>query len=198
MGRFFYFPQEFDRMKLSLLALALAAAAPLSAQAAGTQYNYVEGGYASTRFAGFDFNGWNLDGSVAFNDHWYGTASYTNGNKSSVDLSESTLGLGYRHNLSDKSDFIAEANFVADNADFFDNESGYRVAAGFRGMLGENVEGTIKVNYTDVNNYGKGWGANAKLVVNVSDTWGFYGSYDYSDRDDTNLNTWGVGVRVRF
>ena len=114
-------------MKLSLLALALAAIAPLSAQAAGTQYNYLEGGYASTHFAGFDFNGWNLDGSVAFNDHWYGTASYTNGNKSNVDLSESTLGLGYRHILSDKSDFIAEANFVGDNADFFDNESGYRV-----------------------------------------------------------------------
>jgi len=187
-------------MKRSIFALALALALPLSAQAGEKQlsYSYIEGGYSSTHFASTNFNGWDLAGSLAFGENWYGTASYNSGSKSGVDITETTIGLGWRHAMSDKSDFIAELDYINDDSNVTSGDSGYRAAVGFRGMLGDKVEGTASVNYTDVGDFGNGVGASLGLVVHLNETWGLYGSYDYSDRDSTSLNTWGLGVRASF
>lgn len=186
-------------MNRSIVALALALALPLSAQAADKlSYSYVEGGYSSTHFAGTNFNGLNLDGSVALGDMWYGTASYQKGSKSGVDLSESTIGAGLHTAISDKADFIAELAYVNDDVNVSTSDHGYRATAGIRGQLGSNIEGTIKATYADVGNYGKGWGAGAGLVYHINDTWGVTGSYDYSSRDSNNLSAWNLGVRASF
>ena len=194
-------------MKRSLFALALALALPLSAQAAQSSdkldYSYVEGGYSSTHFLGYNFTGWNLKGSVGFNDMWYGSASYTSGSKNGVDLSETTVGVGLHTAISDKADFFAEAAYLADHINLGVSDHGYRVTGGVRGLLGDNVEGNIQLNYSDVNDFGKGWGAGAGLVYHINPTWGVLGSYDYSKRDfgggfSKNLSTWNLGVRASF
>jgi hypothetical protein len=182
----------------TLSALALAASLPLSAHAASVDYNYIQGGYASTHFVGTDFNGWNVKGSVAFNDMFYGVAAYDSVSKNSFDLSQTEVGLGYRHALSDSSDFVAELAYVSDDADVIGSDGGYKVSAGFRGMLSEKFEGSFTVNHTDVGDYGKGFGATLGGVVFLNDTWGIFASYDYSDRDSTNVDTWSVGLRAKF
>ena len=184
-------------MKRSLFALALAAALPFSAQASELKYSYVQAGYQSTDLEGFNFDGYGVKGSVAFGDQFYGVASYNHGSESGVDLAETMVGVGFHHGVSDKADLFAEIAYINDDADFF-NDNGYRVTGGVRGMMADKFEGSFQINYTDVNDFGKGWGAGVGAVYHVNDTWGVYASYDYSDRDSSNLNTWGLGVRASF
>jgi len=82
-------------MKRTLFALALAAVLPMSAQAGELSYSYVQGGY-STASDGFnDFNGFGLKGSVAFNDSFYGFASYDSGSDNNFGLDQTTIGAGW-------------------------------------------------------------------------------------------------------
>ena len=190
-------------MKLALIALALAAALPLSAQAGELNYNYVQGGYVNSHISGTNLPGWSLDGSVKFNDMFYGTASYRNVDKSGVQLDESTVNFGFRHAMSDKADFIAEIGYINYGLDYGSssaNVDGYRVAGGFRGFLGEKFEGTVKINYTDVNGDGSSsseFGGGVSGTYHINDTWGITGSYDSTKLGDT-ISTWGLGVRASF
>ena len=190
-------------MKRALIALALAAALPLSAQAGELNYNYVQAGYANSHFVGEDFPGWSLDGSVKFNDMFYGTASYRNVDKSGVQLDESTVNFGFRHAISDKADFIAELGYINYGLDIGSssaNVDGYRVAGGVRGFLSDKFEGTIKVNYTDVNGDGSSsseFGGVVSGTYHINDTWGITASYDTTKLGET-VNTWGLGVRASF
>lgn len=188
-------------MKLSLIALALAAALPLSAQASELKYNYIEADYASTHAFSNTLDGYKVKGSVAFGDDFYGTASYGEVSKNGGHFDEGTVGIGYRHAISDKANWESELSYVDDQVkgggiSFSDN--GYRIATGVRGMLSDKFEGNIGINYTDVNNFGNGIGATIGGMYHVNDTWGITGGYDYSNRDTTDLNTWTLGVRASF
>lgn len=187
-------------MKRTFLALALTAALPISAQAAEVNYNFVEAGYASTSVDGGDFNGWNIDGSVGFGSNFYGFAGYTTGDESSADLNQTKLGVGWHS--SGNAQWFAEAAWVNNEIDYgngFDiDDNGYTVAGGVRGFLGDHFEGNVKVNYTDVGDFGDGFGAGLTGIYHFNDTWGAYASYDYSDRSDFNFDTWGLGVRASF
>ena len=189
-------------MKRSLIALALAAALPLSAQASELSYNYVEADYASTHAYDTTLDGYKLKGSVSFSDNFYGVGSYGKVSKDSIDFEEGTIGVGYRHAISDKANWESELSYVQDNVDvgsFFDNDDdGYRVSTGVRGMLGPKFEGNVSVNYTDVNDFGSGVGANVGGMFHINDTWGITAAYDYSNRDNTDLNTWTLGARASF
>ncbi len=187
-------------MKRTLFALALAAALPMSAQAGEVNYNFIEAGYASTNVIGGDFNGWNLDGSVAFGDNFYGFAGHKTGDESSIDLNQTHLGFGWHS--SGNAQWFAEASWVRNELDFgggsSDEDDGYSVAGGVRGFLGDNFEGNVKVNYTDVGDFGDGFGASVAGIYHFNDTWGAYASYDYSDRGSFDFDTWGLGVRASF
>lgn len=190
-------------MKRSLIALALAAVLPLSAQAGELNYNYVEGGYVSSHFLSTDFDGYSVNGSVAFNDSWYGTASYRDVSKSGVSLDETTINLGWRHAMSEKADFLAEVGYVNVHVDAgslgSDSEDGYRVAAGFRGKLAPNFEGSIKGYYTDLGGSSSGeFGGVVAAQYNINQTWGITASYDSTQIDGETIGTWGLGVRASF
>lgn len=189
-------------MKFSLIALSLAAALPLSAQASDLKYNYVEADYASTHASGITLDGYKLKGSAAFGDNFYGVASYGKVSKSGVDLDEGTLGLGYRYAISDKTDWDSEVSYVRDKASVSGlgsaSDNGYRVATGMRSLLGEKFEGNFNVNYSHVNNFGNGLGAGLGGVFHINDTWGITGGYDYAKRDSGHLNTWTLGARASF
>jgi len=189
-------------MKISLIALALAAALPLSAQASDAlKYNFIEADYASTHAFSTTLDGWKVKGSAAFGDDFYGAASYSQVSKNGGDLDEGTVGIGYRHAISDKTNWDSELSYVHDKvsgggSSFSDN--GYRIQTGLRGMLGAKFEGNINVNYTDVNDFGNGIGAGIGGMYHINDTWGITGGYEFSKRDDTDLNTWTLGVRASF
>lgn len=190
-------------MKRALIALALAAALPLSAQAGELNYNYVQASYLNSHFVGESFPGYGLEGSVKFNDMFYGSASYRNVDKSGLSLDESSVNVGYRHAASDKADFIAEIGYINYGVDYGfgnDNADGYRVAAGFRGFIADKFEGTIKINYTDVDGdagSSSEFGGGVSATYHINDTWGITGSFDTIKLGDT-INTWGLGVRASF
>lgn len=184
-------------MKRSLIALALAAALPVAAQASDLDYSYLQAGYSSADVEGINFDGWAIKGSLAFGESFYGVAGYEKGSKSGVDLEQTRVGLGYRYGLSDRTDLFGEASYLHEKVPGF-GDNGWGVAGGVRTMLGQNFEATAKLTYADVNDFGAGWGAGVGGVYHFTKTWGAYASYDYADRDGTDLKTWGIGLRASF
>ena len=194
-------------MMRSIFALALAAALPLSAQAGELNYSYVEASYLDSRFAGENGDGFGLTGSVGFSDIWYGSASYrrVDNNDFGVELDETTVNVGWHHALSEKADFFAELGYVDVGGDIdgigSDSANGYRVAAGFRGMLAPKFEGSVKAYYTDISDAdwgGSELGARVAGVYHINQTWGITASYDTTKLFDERINTWGLGVRASF
>jgi hypothetical protein len=190
-------------MKRSLIALALAAVLPLSAQAGELNYNYIEANYISSDFLDVTMDGYAVKGSVAFNESWYGAASYRDVSKDGVSLDETTVSLGWRHGLSDKADFLAEIGYVDVGVDAGTlgsaSENGYRVAAGFRGQLAPKFEGSIKGYYTDLGGDEDGeFGVVVGGQYNINQTWGITASYDSTQLGDETIGTWGLGVRASF
>lgn len=202
-----FFFQDPKNMKRSLIALALATLLPISAQAGELNYNYVEANYINSHFEGESGDGFSFAGSAAFNENFYGTASYrrAKNNDFGITLDETTVNLGFRHALSDKADFIAEVGYVDVGADIdglgSDSANGYRVAAGFRGMLAPKFEGNIKAYYTDISDAdwgGSELGFRVGAQYSINSTWGIVGSYDTTKLFDESINTWGIGVRASF
>jgi hypothetical protein len=203
-------------MKFSLLALAIAAVAPFSAQASELNYNYVEADYASSHLAGTTAGGYNFKGSMAFGDSFYGAFTYgqvsknridsglVNGTGSPIlfdaDLSNTTVSLGFRHAISDKADFYSELGYARSNLGLdvrgfgkgSESGNGYRIAAGVRGMLTDQFEGNFNVNYADVGNAGNGVGVGIGGIYHINDTWGITGNYDYATRG--NVSFGGVAI----
>ena len=174
-------------MKKTLFAIALAAALPLSAQAAERSYTYVEGTY--NNISG-DIDGFGARGSVAFADSgFYALGQYQNFSENGGDADFWELGLGYAMNLSDNVDLIAEVAHTD-----LDVVDGYRVSAGFRGNFTENLEGLFKANYRDVDVLGDDFTATAGLQYKFNPTWGLTGEVEFDDSDEI----YTVGVRASF
>jgi hypothetical protein len=190
-------------MKRSLLALALASLLPLSANATDLSNSYFQGGYSSLRTEGTNFDGLGLKGSLNFNDDWYGTVTYDRGTKSGLEIDESSLNVGYRYGLSDKTDLYAEAGWVHDKIDvgvpgynFKDN--GYRVTGGVRSALSDNFEGNFHVSYADVGDYGNGAGAGVGGLFKINPMWGITAEVENGKVDDVQTTRYMVGVRASF
>lgn len=187
-------------MKRTVLALMLSAAA-VSAQASDLDYSYVQGSYKNGDIEGVGMDGFGVNGSFKFSDSFYGLLSYDKLSDSGVDFAETAVGVGFRHGISDKSDWISELSYVRDKADlgFFDvSDNGYRVATGVRSMVSDKVELNGKVNYTNISDFGNGFGASLGGVYHVNDSFGITASYDFSDRDGDNIKSWNLGARFSF
>lgn len=183
-------------MKRTVLALMLSAAA-VSAQASDLDYNFVQGSYKTVDLEGADLDGFGVNGSFKFNDSFYGIVGYDKVNDSGVDLSETAVGLGFRHAISDKTDWVSELSYVRNDLEGF-ADNGYRIATGVRGMVSDKVELNGKVNYTDVSDFGKGFGVSVGSVFHVNDSFGITLGYDFSDRDDFDYDGWNLGARFSF
>lgn len=193
-------------MKRAILGLALAAILPVSAQAGELSYNYIEATYQNTDWLGASFDGFGVAGSFAINDNWYASAAYRNVNNGDADvtLDDTNVNIGWRHAMSDKADFLAELGYAragADVAGFGSGSSdGYRVAAGFRGMMAPKFEGSIKASWTKINDTGSNgeFGAIVGATYHFTPTWGATASYEHTRLLDEGMNTWGLGVRASF
>lgn len=175
-------------MKKTLIAIVLAAALPLSAQAAERSYTYVEGTYNNLDS---DIDGFGVRGSVEFADSgFYALGQYQNFSEGAGDADFWELGLGYALGLSDQVDLIAEAAHT--DLDIVD---GYRVSAGVRGSFTDNLEGLLKANYRDVDAFGDDFTYTAGLQYRFSPTWGVTGEVEF-DGEDGEIYT--VGLRASF
>jgi hypothetical protein len=209
-------------MKRSLFALALAAALPMSAQASNISHIFAELDYAHSDVLDENLNGYAFKGEAAMGDNFYALGSYSRVGKSNIDLgfydqygntvlidvdyTQTAIGAGFHRAISDNADWNVELSYVRDELGYSANQygtldqgdNGYRVATGARFMMGSKFEGNFNVNYTDVNDFGSGVGAGIGGVFHINETWGIAGGYDHADREDTDINTWHLGVRASF
>jgi hypothetical protein len=182
-------------MKRTLFALALAAALPMSAQAAERSYSYVELDYVNVEIdlgssLNANIDGAALRGSVEFADSgFYGFGSYAD----VEDLTQTDLGLGYAHNLSDNLDLVAELAWRNTDIGSIDADD-TRVSVGLRGNLADNFEGTIKANYVDGDAYDGEFGGTIGGQFKFNDTWGITGEAEFVN----DVTIYSVGVRASF
>ena len=182
-------------MKRSLIALALAALLPLSAQADDKlSYTYVEGGYFN---ADGDADGFGVRGSFEFGESgFYGFGSYAmlEIDDVNVDVDTSEFGFGYAHDLSANADLISEIAYVNTDVDGFGDADGYRASVGVRGSFSDNFEGLIKANYRDTDNADSDFTGTVGAQYKFTQTWGMTGEVEFGDGGETYL----VGLRASF
>lgn len=180
-------------MKRALFALALAAALPMSAQAAERSYSYIELDYVNVDS---DADGLGVRGAINFGDsNFYGLAGYNTVevDNTNVDVDFYEIGAGYHHTLNDKADFIAEVAYQ--NAEVFGFDvDGYRVSGGFRGNFSDNFEGLAKLNYIDGSDLDGDFSGTLGAQYKFGDVWGLTGEVEFAEGGETYL----VGVRASF
>lgn len=189
-------------MKRTVLALALTAAA-FSAQASDLDYSYVEGAYSKLDVGPGKLDGFSIDGSLKFNDSFYGFAGYQKNDQSGISLDEYNVGAGFRKSINDKTDWVSELSYIRDSGNIANSlikvdDNGYRIATGVRSMVSDKFELNGKVNYTDAGDFGDGFGVGIGGVFRINDSFGITAGYDYADRRGSDLNGWNLGARFSF
>lgn len=193
--------------KQIVLALALAAAS-FGAAAGERSYSYVEGGWNRATVdidnnANADFDGFTVRGSYGFNQfHVFGAYSSVNNDELvDIDINESQLGFGVHHAIAENADVIGEVSHLRQEVEASafgvsakDHVNAYRVAAGVRGELGQHLEATIKINYTDGSDVSAEFTPSAGLLVKFNPTWGLF--VDAEEAKD--VTRYAVGVRASF
>ncbi|MGD9584343.1 MAG: hypothetical protein AB7V26_11850 [Lysobacterales bacterium] len=178
-------------MKRSLIALALAAVLPWTAQAAELSYNYLEGDYVNIDG---DADGFGVRGSLNFGgSDFYGFGSYNrvelDGYNFNIDTFD--LGFGYHYNLSERAHLIAELAYV--NSEF--DIDAYRTSVGLRGLLTDRLEGIAKLNYSNGNNINSTTSGTAGLLFKFNKTWGLSGEVELAEQ---NVQVYTAGIRASF
>ena len=203
----------------------LIAAASLSAQASDLDYSYIQAGFSGMNLStddganvlGADFdenlNGYDVAASFGFAENFYAFAGYSDvdgdttafGYKVDTTFTEFFVGAGYHLSVSDNTDWLVEASYIDDEfeASLFGNsdsisDSGFRIASGVRGQFTEKSEVTVKFNYTDVNDFGSGFGLDIEGVYHITKHFGVTAGWEYGTRDDADLMYWNVGARYSF
>ncbi len=182
-------------MKRSLIALALAALLPLSAQADDKlSYTYIEGNYVNVDG---DADGYGVRGSVEFGEsNFYGFGSYraVETDAFSIDIDYTDIGLGYAHSLSDNADLISEIAYVNADVDGLGSADGYRASVGLRGSFSDNFEGLIKANFVDGSDVDGDFSGTLGAQYKFTQTWGLTGEVEFGDGGESYL----VGLRASF
>lgn len=189
-------------MKKTLFALALAAALPLSAQAAAPSYTWIQGEYINANDS--DADGFGVRGNFAFGESdFYGLGGYRSlsadaGFFGDVDISEFEIGAGYALSLSDNADLIAELAWQRVDAELFgvsDDANGYRASVGTRIGFNEHLEGLARLNYLDGSDIDGDVTGTLGLLAKFGPTWGVVGEVE-TDGDGGEFFT--LGLRASF
>lgn len=132
-------------------------------------YSYAELAYTMTKFDDISVDGDTLalNGSYLFMPNIFAVGSYTSGSldtSPSLDITTLQLGAGYRYPLSMTTDVAASLEFVqakAEAGSASDDDSGYQLTVGVRGLFMDKIEGAGGLMYTDV-------GDDAATTLNLS------------------------------
>jgi len=194
-------------MKRSIFALALAAALPLSAQAATElKYNFVELDYGRTTVddnnVDVDFDGFGVKGSVKVAEPVSLLGSYQEWSDETlavdVDLNQYQVGVGFRHAISDRADFIGELSYLNQDIEVgnfgSDSVDGGKISGGVRGLLADNFEGYVKANYIDGGDFDGDFTGTLGAQVMFNETWGLTGEAELG----SDVTTYMIGLRASF
>ena len=191
--------------KQFVLALALAAAS-FGATAGELSYSWIDGGYSRTNVdlggSDVDFDGFALRGSAALGESFYVFGGYSSATNdefgADIDLNQSQIGLGFRHGMSDRADFIAELGYLNTEVEAMgisDDVEAYRGSIGFRGELADNFEGLLKANYSDAGDAQDGeFSGTLGAQFKFNQTWGLVGEVELGD----DVTQYLIGVRASF
>jgi len=211
-------------MKKQLAVAVALAVAPLAAFADGHSYTYLEAGYAQLDQelpapAGFEIDdiqagGAYFAGSVAVapSIHFFG--AYRQGDdvvgisaapigeidRAGVDMSQGQLGVGWHHDLRERTDLVSEVSWLRTKIDVKNDEQGaeegedWRVAVGVRHLIADNVEVWVKGNYTDGDLYDGAFSVSGGVQYKLTRNWGLVAEAEGGG--DTSM--FGVGVRASF
>lgn len=175
----------------SSLLLALTAASAASAAEFGT--TYAEVGYAKIDN---DYSGYNGKGSIGFGSTGvYAFGDHTNYKIEGVHLKQTTLGLGYQHNVGANVALFGEGGYYRiDLAG--ENVNGYAASVGGRIAAGQYVEPFVKVTRTHVSDLGNATDTTAGVLIKPWQHVGFIAQYTFGNSD--NADQWKAGVRYTF
>ena len=183
---------------------AVAALIAGPALADGFSYNNIEARFISTEIEdvepGVDLegDGFAIAGSVEFGStiHGFGTLSGTE-YEDTIDVGSLTAGLGFNHSLAPALDLVTGVSYERLKVEVEDSrniEEGFGLNAGLRGRVGENVELTAGLKYTD---YGDGLD---DTTIMAGGRYYFSRNFalglDYSENDDGD--TWALAFRYDF
>lgn len=190
----------------ALLACALFAGPAL---AEGPRYTYAQLGYVDAELddvggTDVDGDGFNVGGSVAIADMAYVFAGYTDGEFDvdgygiDVDYTAINAGIGVNYAVSGTVDLVGELAFVSAELEaggFDEDEDGYSLRGGVRGMIGEQLELNGGITYTDLGgDYDSDTGLDLGAVYSFTDMIAGVAGISFSD----DVTQYGIGVRVYF
>ncbi len=188
--------------KLLIIALLLTSTSVFAASK-GPSWDFFELSYIKVEIDDTDFspNGFGLGLSTLLTDDVFLFASYADASESvfgnDVDISSTSIGLGYRIALNNTSDFAVGAGFAEADAciDGFgcEDDNGYLVTALFATRLVENLELSLGAEYVDI-------------ADESSTALSFTGSYFFSDRlslglgwaNDDDVDTLSLNLKLHF
>lgn len=148
-------------MKKLLLGSALLLAFSQVSANEGPKWDSLSIGYQNVDLSGIDVSGFTFSGSKLVNDNvfFFGNVSMNSDTVGGIDfdLDTTTLGVGYRHGISDKTDFFGSLSYekleveasgrgLSDSAD----GNGYGLTVGLRSMASDKVELLGSLGYIDI------------------------------------------------
>ncbi|WP_223668500.1 hypothetical protein [Kangiella shandongensis] len=133
--------------KKLFIATSIALSSSL-AMANGVSYDYVQGSVQDYD----NFDGVEFDGSMSFNQNWYGRAEVLKGETDHFDRDSDRyrINAGFHTPINNSVDFVAEAGYENIDQDLDVDDSGFNALAGFRGMASQNIELGGYAQYSDV------------------------------------------------
>lgn len=192
----------------AVLAASLFAALPLAVsaqEAAGLNYNYVEGGYVSTNTDAGDADGFGTNASVALapNFHLFGGYSTQDIDDSDINVDQFRIGAGYNVGIAANTDLVARAAYEKYKTDDFtiggvrfagEDLDGYSAEVGVRSALAPNFEGYAMAGYEDGDEFDGDVYGRLGAQVKFNRNWGVSGDVKFADGD----TQWFVGPRFSW
>jgi len=82
-------------------------------------FDYLQGGYTNWNLDGISgsFDGYQVSGSKSLNKDFFIAGDYQSVSKGSLDAQLGTIGLGYKHNLTNTTAFFGQLDWANANAD---------------------------------------------------------------------------------
>lgn len=159
-------------------------------------YNYIEIGYQQVDFdtdlVGIDVDGdgFGIRGAFELGENWFVPVSYgTLDLDFGVELDRLSAGLGYHTPLSNGADFIATLSYLRAEASVGGfgsvDEDGYVASAGVRGLIGDRVELTGSIGYSDLGNGADGTVVNAGAQYSLTESFAL--GFDIELDEDVTL-----------
>ena len=191
-------------MTKKLLALAIAGIFSSSVSATNVSYDNFTLGWSQASIdagvADIDADGFTAGVSFSFDDNWYGKVdtTRTSGDDfgADYDFDLSTINIGYRTEVSSNTDFIAELGYAKAEFDVSglasEDDSGYNVVLGFRGMPADNIELGANVQHIDLDGSSTFFNLEGRYFFTDSFSLGLKASFE----SDTNI--YSLTARFEF